>query len=128
MTDPSRTELPTSLLKDVERQRATEIGNLERRIEALRALPPEEWLFYFNDASPSFHQAVRTAVRLDRSGECTVRNLERVLFRPNPCKGDGSWRVEVVFTRHGPYSGQEWYVTREELFRAWEDSVREAER
>jgi len=146
MTNPSRTdhgpcpvcgyigsdadELPTSLFKEVERQRATEISNLERRIEKLRALPPSEWEFYFNEehTSASLRLAISTTVRLDRSGGCTVRNLERVVFKPDPCKAAGAWLVRVSFTRDGSCAGRGWYVTRAELSRAWEDSVREAER
>jgi hypothetical protein len=123
MTD--RTEIPASLLEEAERQRVAEIGDLERRIEALRALPPEGWLFDFNEASPSLHLAVSTALRLDRSGWRSARNLERVIFRPPPCKGDGAWLVRVSFARGGPCAGQEWYGTRAELSRAWEDSIRE---
>lgn len=124
----ARPTIPPSLLVEVERQRAAEILDHERRIEKLRAIPLEEWTFDFSDATQRFPQAVGAAVRLDGESvsfqyRCRHDNLERVVFRPYPSKYEGAWRIEVVFTRNNTCSGKEWYVTEEALFRAWNDAA-----
>ena len=112
--------IPDSFIRESDLKRIEEACELERRAINLLARDAASYsvFFRFDDGRPeAFAHAARVAVALDRekSGHCTMDNLEAVSFQP--VYGDGKWRI---FNRGGPFAGKEWDLSAETLWKAWD--------
>lgn len=113
---------PPSFMAEIERQRRNEIAALEHRLAGLRARPSDSPhctdVLGFEPGDPNFERAARVAIQTLHSCD-SIERVTQVRLRPYDSKFPGAWRVEASYTREGPYSGAEAYLSSEQLIAIW---------
>jgi hypothetical protein len=125
-------KMPVSLRLASDRIRNQEADELVKRAEYVRSLSADDYAVSFEAVDPEdtcsnptcsqevFDRAARVAAKLRNHSASSIRSVR---FEPYPSKSDGYWRISVSFKRSEsyPYTGAEWYVSDEELWKAWEE-------